>query len=245
MKKIIAILGIMFSVNSFAADDVLISACVNKITKNMRHINAPQACKRTEYLLSWNQKGPQGIQGAVGPQGPAGTGSASTCTQESLAGTWLDGEYSAGPDMSGYLQAFGIYSSLKFDVDTNGNISQVSTQREKYDDNGNLIGSVNYTNSGTLKISSIQPNIGCSVELKITGTESYINAGDAFQLAAPSEVILSNMRLNNEIDEIKWNIVSTVPEVISEPDPDTGATNTTPAHLSIETFKLFRMQNGN
>ncbi len=97
MRKMIVVLGIMFSVNSFAADDVLISSCVNKITKDMRHINAPQTCKRTEYLLSWNQKGPQGIQGLpgeigpAGPTGPAGPGGVSyePCQTLDFAGKWL------------------------------------------------------------------------------------------------------------------------------------------------------------
>lgn len=49
--------------------------CVQNNIGNLRMVQGPGDCKRTETLVSWNaegQQGEQGIQGAPGPQGPAG-----------------------------------------------------------------------------------------------------------------------------------------------------------------------------
>src|SRR4030042_4126178 len=53
----------------------VIHACVNKILKSVRIVNAPADCRSWETPLSWNQTGepgPQGIQGLQGPPGPEG-----------------------------------------------------------------------------------------------------------------------------------------------------------------------------
>ena len=49
-----------------------IYACVNNYNGNIRIVDASTTCRPDEYLLSWNQTGPQGPTGAQGPQGPQG-----------------------------------------------------------------------------------------------------------------------------------------------------------------------------
>lgn len=55
-----------------ASNDTAIKACANKKTGAMRYI-AKGSCKKTETLLSWNIRGPQGMQGAAGAKGDTGT----------------------------------------------------------------------------------------------------------------------------------------------------------------------------
>jgi hypothetical protein len=65
------------AVANIAASDSpnVIHACVNKVLKTVRIVNAPADCRSWETPLSWNQTGepgPQGIQGLQGPVGPEG-----------------------------------------------------------------------------------------------------------------------------------------------------------------------------
>lgn len=59
-------------VSAPAAAQAVISACVNGADGNMRIVSATTPCKRNEYVLVWNQAGPQGPAGPAGPQGAAG-----------------------------------------------------------------------------------------------------------------------------------------------------------------------------
>jgi hypothetical protein len=50
----------------------VIHACVNKVLKTVRIVNAAADCRSWETPLSWNQTGEPGPQGLAGLQGPAG-----------------------------------------------------------------------------------------------------------------------------------------------------------------------------
>ncbi len=58
-----------------AAGDATIKACANKTTGVMRYISKG-SCKKTETLLSWNQRGSQGLPGATGAKGETGAAGA-------------------------------------------------------------------------------------------------------------------------------------------------------------------------
>ena len=55
-----------------AAGDAKLKACANKTSGAMRYISKGK-CKKTETLLSWNQRGSQGLSGTPGTNGIAGT----------------------------------------------------------------------------------------------------------------------------------------------------------------------------
>lgn len=202
MKKILLTIVLLLSSTSltFAANDVLISSCVNKLTKSMRHINAPQSCKRSEYLLTWNQQGPMGPQGVQGPQGNPGT-TANYCTQESLTGNWTKTFYDVENQPSGSTDGFGKK------VDAQGNFS-ASLSGSRYDDaSGNDV-QVKLNITGTMKILSETPF--CTVELQYTTSEQYVNPSDSFVLMQPQTTTFSNFRLSPDgttLREVSSNFV--------------------------------------
>lgn len=57
----------------FAQSNETISACVQKVSGNMRIVTANESCKSNEYALSWNKQGPVGPQGDPGSTATAPT----------------------------------------------------------------------------------------------------------------------------------------------------------------------------
>ena len=211
MKKLLLTITLLLSSTlTFAADEVLISSCVNKTTKSMRHINAPQACKRKEYLLTWNQKGVQGEIGPQGPQGVPGTNATNYCTQENLAGNWTRLIFK-GLQFGGES---GVGEGVK-KVDAQGNFSR-SLVGTRYDEASGADVNVKTTTTGTMLIKTTTPS--CIVELTYTISEEYVNPNDTFTLNPPQTTTLSNFRLTNEGTMLR----EVVSEFVPAHDEDNG-----------------------
>jgi hypothetical protein len=82
MLAVIATAGVIASGGTVAvmaatASDEMVHACVSRGVLglgagNVRIVDEPDDCRRTEDPLSWNRQGPAGAAGAAGPQGETG-----------------------------------------------------------------------------------------------------------------------------------------------------------------------------
>jgi hypothetical protein len=82
LLAVVATTGVIVSGGTVAvmaatASDDVIHACVSRGllglgTGNVRIVDEPDDCRRTEDPLSWNRQGPAGPPGAAGPQGEPG-----------------------------------------------------------------------------------------------------------------------------------------------------------------------------
>ena len=83
MKRYLAVLtiagGVTMAVATLAGSQgngpVVIYACVQKSSQQVRIVESPNQCRSTEIAVSWSgagEPGPQGPEGPAGPQGPAG-----------------------------------------------------------------------------------------------------------------------------------------------------------------------------
>ena len=67
---ICTILGVS-AMQSIAAAPA-INACYEKFTGELRYVDNPFQCRKSEIPISWDQRGPQGLMGPSGPMGPEG-----------------------------------------------------------------------------------------------------------------------------------------------------------------------------
>ena len=71
---VLGVLGVSVAV---AESSMIYYACVRQKDGGMRMIGPGASCKRNEFLITWNQRGPQGPTGPTGPTGAQGSAGAS------------------------------------------------------------------------------------------------------------------------------------------------------------------------
>ncbi len=69
---IVLVLGVLVGTALVAAQDGIITACINGENGNTRIVASSADCQQPEYSIQWNITGPQGQMGPQGPQGLPG-----------------------------------------------------------------------------------------------------------------------------------------------------------------------------